>query len=595
MNKKIFGLCFTLLLGACTITPKPLSTSERIQQAKINLAQIFKQEKVTNGTLDFNEALARGIKYNYDFRIKLVNTALEAGQLKLAEYTMFPQLNSTGSIYTRNNDFSSFGITTSGQPTDVLNSTPRTVRSAREGLSWNILDFGMGYVRAREQGERVLIAQEEARKQLQQLAQDIRVSYWTAYSAQQLMQEVVEFESLLNQAKKNMDLAIADKTIPKEELLNFQSAMLEGDRHLLQLKYKLDKAMIDLKHLLNLPLDEDIKLLAPPTAISKVQNLRNIDFKKLDAVTLVSRPELRSQNYQERIAKLGIKTAILQALPGITLNAGWNYNSNKFLVNRTWLDRSVDLSWNMLSLVSLPTAYDAAKMQVKYENLKLMALTLGVLTQTRYASSRYVNLSKEYAISHQQTQNAKALYKLVLNRHRASLASKQQVISAKLKAITAKMDEDQILSDLSTALGELYLSVGCDVLPIESTDQSLAASTKLIRDRLERQDNADFKAYINTEYDKLFPHKSISTSKNFYTLQISSDPSFKKLKKSSRNMQYSQAHYAKAQRNGHTLYVFTYGKYKTIKEAQLSLQQLPRHLREMHPWIRDGRELTWIG
>ncbi len=73
------------------------------------------------------------------------------------------------------------------------------------------------------------------------------------------------------------------------------------------------------------------------------------------------RPELRSQNYMERIAQWGVKAAILQAFPGITLNEGYNYNSNKFLINSVWFDKSIDVSWGLLSLVSMPAALDTAK------------------------------------------------------------------------------------------------------------------------------------------------------------------------------------------------------------------------------------------
>src|SRR5438046_5730561 len=103
-----------------------------------------------------------------------------------------------------------------------------------------------------------------------------------------------------------------------------------------------------------------------------------------------------------------------------------------------------------------------AKTQVQYEKLKLMALTFTVLTETRYAFSHYESLLNEYEIARKQTQTAYAIYKLNRNRELASLASNQQVILAELKALTAKMDENLLQSDLSTALGELYLSVGSD-------------------------------------------------------------------------------------------------------------------------------------
>jgi len=502
VKKGIVFLSF-LLLSAC-VTSQPDTVEQRYAEAQLNLKKIFSQQHNLPRDLDFYEALARGLKYNLDYRIKLANTALQTGQLELAEFAMFPVLNATGSLYTRSNDLATTGITTSGALTDVLISTPRTLRSARIAMSWNILDFGMAYVRAKQQGERVLIAQEESRKQLQLLAQDILVAYWNAYSIQELINNTYEFERELLKAKQKLENAMLDKTIPKEGILQFEEAVLNGNRQMIQLKNKYDKAMITLKRLLNLPLDQHYILARPPTALIKTQNLAAVDFRKLDAISLVNRPELRGQQYQIRIAKHGVLATIFQALPGITLNYGWNYNSNQFLVNNKWIDRSIDASWNLLNLATLPSSLKTANTQIEYEKLKSMALTLTVLTETRSAYYNCQNLSEEYAIIQQQVANANAIYTLTHHRQHASLASDQQVILSKIHWITVKMDENLVLADMSTAVGQLYLSAGFDVLPLDINNLPLPRITKIIRTHFESQSDMDFKQYVDLTYQRLF-------------------------------------------------------------------------------------------
>lgn len=500
----ILALSLILVLSACSITPKPIPMSERYKQAKNNLRMLFAHQNDVPRRLDYYHALALGLKYNLDYRIKLANNALQADQLTLAEFAMFPALNTSASLYTRSNKLASFGTTSSGEVTDVLNSTPKTLRSSRIGLSWNILDFGVSYVRAQQQGDRYFIAMEEARKQLQQLSQDILKAYWEAYSAQTLMRDTKEFQVILSRASHKLTTAMSDKTIPKESILHYQEALLDGNRHIVQLHNKYDKAMLDLKRLLNLPLNGHFVLEPPPHALARMQNLQHISFAKIDAITLVKRPELRGQGYQERIARWGVRSAILQALPGITLSPGWNYNSNKFLVNRMWIDKSVDVAWNLLNLASLPAALDSAEAQIKYEKLKSMALTLTVLTETRFAYSRYQNTIAEYQIAKKQTQNAEALYQLMYERQQASLASDQQVILAKLRAITAKMDENILMSDLSTSLGELYLSTGFDVLPYGITNQPIPVIVQRIKHQFSSENTMDFRAYVDSTYYNLF-------------------------------------------------------------------------------------------
>jgi multidrug efflux system outer membrane protein len=625
MCKKGLILSTICLLTACTITPKPFTINERYIEANNDIKQLFAQAPQKTMKMDFYTALALSMKYNLDFRIKQVNTALQAGQLKIAEFTMFPTLNASGSVYSRANNFSSFGTTPGGAPTDVLNSTPRTIRSARIGLSWNILEFGVGYVRARQQGERVLIAEEESRRQLQHLTQDVLVAYWSAYSAQKLMIQTRDFQKLLNAAKNKLTYAMQDKSIPKESILNYQAALLDGNRRLIQLQYKYDKAMADLKHLLYLPLDQQIVLASPPRAFLQTQDLSHINLQKLDSITLVTRAELRSQNYQQRIAKFGVKTILLQALPGITFNEGWNYNSNKFLVNKIWLDHSLEIAWSLLNLASLPTSYQTAQMQVKYEQLKSMALTMTVLTETRYAFAHYQAVRQEYLIAHKQTANADAIYLLNKNRQLASLASDQQVILAKLRSIVSAMEENLLLSDLSTALGELYLSVGIDILPINSSDASIAETAELLKKHFTLENSNNFKKLIDVTYDKVFseiknpnptkaapiviaavntPAKTVVASlapvavpnaptKGPYTLQVYGAYDLATIKELQETLKVKLIT-GKTSYKGHDWYILTYGKYSTANAAKADMRALPKQLSSLKPWVRTMNDLTWL-
>lgn len=506
----IFGLIS--MLTACNIDPKSMTIQDRYRMAAKTMHELYKDQSQESMTIDYYEALARSVKYNLDYRIKLVNIALQAGQLEVAVFTMFPALNVSSTLYTRSNDYEVAGITAGGVSTGLSSSTPRTLLTAREAMSWNLLDFGMGYVKAKQQSNRVLIAQEETRRQLQQLAQDVLVAYWVAYSAQELLGETSEFQRLLTSSKHILDRGLRDQTVPKENLLNYQAAILDGNRKLIQLQYKYEKAMLDLKHLLFLPVDQKITLSAPPRALFQAYDLSGLNIHKMDAVTLVNHPQLRGQNYQARIAEFGLSTVLLQALPGFTLNYGKNFDSNKFLLNNRWIDKSVDVAWNLLNLASLPANYKTAKAQIQYENIKSMAMTMAALTETRYAYSHYQTLRQEYQFAQKQTENARALYQLNQNRRLASIASDQQVVLAKLKSIASKMDEDLLLSDLSVAMGQLYLSVGVDIVPDCIMYKPLPEAIEILRNQLMQTDN--FASYIDATYAHLFTKKvTVCTTK----------------------------------------------------------------------------------
>jgi hypothetical protein len=147
----------------------------------------------------------------------------------------------------------------------------------------------------------------------------------------------------------------------------------------------------------------------------------------------------------------------------------------------------------------------AAKLQVNYERLKRMALTMGVLTETRYAFWHYKTLNDEYDLAHKQTINAEALYQYNRARRMASLTSTQKVIMAKLHLLTTEMDEQLIVSDLAKALGELFLSMGTDILPMDVGNESVPVLRLRIRDNFILSKTYDFNNYINETYAHIFP------------------------------------------------------------------------------------------
>ncbi len=504
MYKKICVFSLVTLLSACSMTPRPDSVDARFAQAQKDVKQLYADQVAPAKRIDFYEALARGLKYNLDYRIKMTNSALQMGQLKMAEWAMFPSVNANGSIYSRSNHLASANLSDNGGLTGSSTSTPDTVRSARLGITWNVLDFGMSYLRAKQQANRYLIAQQEARRQSQLLAQDILTAYWQAYSAQQLINESSRFQSQLEQSQAKLAGAAKDSSVPRQNLLNYRAAVLEGQRQLIELQYRHDKAMFDLKQLVGMPLCAKLTLAPLPKSLMRTTNLHCLSFEKLDAITLVSRPELWGQGYQEKIAKEGVKIAILQALPGLSFSYGWNYNSNKYLENTRWADRSADLAWNLINLAALPDSYHSAKDLVKYEKLKRMALTLTALTETRYTYARYQSLRREYIVARQQTENANALAELASNKQQASVGSDQTAILARLHAITAKMNQDLVMANLSKARGQLYLSAGFDMLPLGISDQPLPVVTAEIRREFTEQNKMDFNHYVNFVYENLF-------------------------------------------------------------------------------------------
>src|SRR5438477_4908893 len=84
MGRKSWTLLFLSFFMGCSISPKPASLEERYTRAREDIAAIYDSQEKLGTRIDFYEAMARGLKYNLDYRIKLANTALQMGQLRVA-------------------------------------------------------------------------------------------------------------------------------------------------------------------------------------------------------------------------------------------------------------------------------------------------------------------------------------------------------------------------------------------------------------------------------------------------------------------------------------------------------------------------------
>src|SRR4051794_28148723 len=179
-------LCLTL--SACAVTPRPLDQAEREQIAEETQKRMFEGQEPIERPLTLAEATARAIKYQAEYRQRQMEEAAAAAQLDVAKFDLLPKLMLNAGYSTRNNDAFGFGFTPQGSlATTPSASVERTHTTSSIGLSWNLLDFGVSYFRARQLADQKLIAEERRRKAVQILMHDVRVAWWRAEAAERLL------------------------------------------------------------------------------------------------------------------------------------------------------------------------------------------------------------------------------------------------------------------------------------------------------------------------------------------------------------------------------------------------------------------------
>lgn len=299
---KLFGASvLALAIGGCAVTSEPIERSVSEQRARSDLHGMYKDQEPLNGPLTLHQAMARAVKYNLEGRLKIMEEALAKRQLDLASFDMLPRMALSAGYAGRNNTnaSSSQSVLTGTQSLEPSTSQDRDRRVADLTMVWNVLDFGVSYISAKQQGDQRLIVQERRRKVINTIVQDVRSAYWRAVAAERLLTQIDSLMARVDQAQSNSQSMSEQRIGDPIQALGYQRSLIEATRQLQEQRRALSLAKTELSTLINLPMGTDLKLATPDDyAVPQLK----VNFASLEQEALANRPELREQDYQTRIS-----------------------------------------------------------------------------------------------------------------------------------------------------------------------------------------------------------------------------------------------------------------------------------------------------
>ncbi len=450
------ALAMTAAMAGCAVTPTPLSNQQIADRVAGDKSVMYANQEPIRGPISLSEASARAIKYNLDYRLKIMEEALARGQLDVTTWDMFPRLLLNAGYVNRSNELAY--ITAGGIPSTTTLDRSRRLASAE--FSWNILDFGASYYRARMAADQTLVAEERKRKAIQNIMQDVRTAYWRALGAQRLM---AQMDGLMGKSK--IALARARQIeqqglLPQAQALAYQRALLDSTVLLQVRRQDLELAKTELAALMNLEpgasfmLVDTAEPILPPTP-------NNVD--QLEELALNQRPELREEDYKKRISVNDAKRALMSTLPGLTLDFSKQYDSNKFLLNNSWVESGLRLSMNLFRLASIPTLNRQRDAQLSVDDTRRMAQAMAALTQVRVATQRY-GLAKEEL---EQVADSANVDQRLANYAKAAASSRVdselEVIRTEARALLSSYQRHVAYANAQAAYGRVFNSIGLDV------------------------------------------------------------------------------------------------------------------------------------
>ncbi|SMQ27778.1 Outer membrane protein TolC [Pseudomonas helmanticensis] len=478
-TQKLFGASLlALAVSGCAVTSEPIERSVSEQRAKSDLQNMYKDQEPLRGPLTLHQAMARAVKYNLEGRLKIMEEALAKRQLDLASFDMLPRMALDAGYVGRNNvnASSSQSVRTGTQSLEPSTSQDRDRDVADLTMVWNVLDFGVSYISAKQQGDQRLIVQERRRKVINTIVQDVRSAYWRAMAAERLLKQIDSLMARVETARRDSESMSSQRIGDPVQALGYQRSLIEATRQLEEQRRALSLAKTELATLINLPLGTNLTLATDDGY--QVPELK-VDLAKLEQEALTSRPELREQDYQTRISAAETRKAMLRLLPGLEFSAGGHYDSNSFLVEQGWADYGVKVTWNLFNVISAPAAINVAKAGEEVASARRQAMSIAVLAQLYVANANYQEAKRQFKTNQQLSDIDGQIVGQLRNRHQAAGIGELELIQGELNNLQADLRRDLSYADLRNAYGQIFASAGLDPLPdqVQSTEvQSIATA-----------------------------------------------------------------------------------------------------------------------
>lgn len=498
LKSSALAVMAALAVSGCAVQPKQLTKVDVQTRVENDMKEMFSKHEPITAPLTLEEAVARALEYNLDYRLRKMESAMALNVADYSKYDMWPKLLAEAGYNTRSN-FSggtSIGIVDGEESLRPSTSQERQYAQASAEFSWNVLDFGVSYYRAKQNADKFLIAEERRRKLVQNIVQDVRQSYWRALAAQELDQKAVDILAKAQTALTKSREAEKQKIISPAVALSYQRALLDATSLLNQRRQDLNYAKHELAALMSIPQEQEFTLAkAEQKPLPPIPTEMNIEA--LEEMALLQRPELREDDYKKRITADETKAQLLSFFPNLNFAASLQGNSNEYLFNKNWRQASVGLSFNLLKLFSLGSAQKMQKQEMKVLDAHRMALSMAILTQVRVAAERYALATKDFTIAKDSADVDKRLAAYTKDSVSAKLENELEVIRTETRALLGNYQQSNAYANAQIAFGRLYTSLGFDPFEYNFEGQSIAELSEKVKQHFEETESHTLKMKSN--------------------------------------------------------------------------------------------------
>ncbi len=474
-----------LALGACaSLTPQPLTTEEIATVSAADRALARQDVEPLQGPLTLEEAIARAVKYNLGQRAHRMEEAVANGQLDASRYDLLPKLMADAGYTSRDKDLitrSRDSVTGEPSLAHPYISSDRSAATTDLSFTWSLLDFGQSYFAAKQNADRVLVAGEQRRRALHALIQDVQTAFWRTAGAQKLAPGVQAAIASAEAALEDSRKAESERLHNPLESLRYQRQLLENLRLLEAIQQELSSARIELASLINLPPGSSFTVSEP--ADGPAPAWQAMPVEKMEELAIANNAELRTSFYNARIAREETHRALLKLFPGLSFSYGPRTSDDSYLINQHWTEASLQISFNLLGLVSAPSQMRLAEAGVALADQQRMTTQMALLAQVHLARLQYDSAMRQFVRAQAIAQVDSGISDIVSKREQVQAEGRLDLVAQQTSSVLSELRRYQALAQVHAAAGKLQATLGRELVvdtapatPLAELTRSVAAS-----------------------------------------------------------------------------------------------------------------------
>lgn len=345
-------------------------------------------------------------------------------------------------------------------------------------FSWEIMNFCIGVLKWRQERWRLDVSKQRIRRVRQNLVHDVTRAYAKVTAAQETAEQaefmIRNLENRRVQLRDNMKRHL----VPPSEALRTEAAIMETTFALRKIIKEYDGAMIELVHLMGLPVGTEIALSG--FDFSVLPGTMDLDLDAMYQEAMLNRPELLERDVGEEILVNEANQALFRMMPSIKPYYRYDHDANSYLLFNDWYSYGLRISWDLFSIPR--HASDKRKAEAETRRIRKERVALGgaILAQLNLAVVEYKDMAEQAAQLKSLAEMRAELAAMVRMEVEQGKVQRSQLLDAEERSLAAKMEYHAAYARLVSAMARVTNSLGHDRdTPLHAAPGDTAKSLEL--------------------------------------------------------------------------------------------------------------------